>query len=227
MGGGHSMAIKVEVWDATRALNPESAAAPSLLDLGREVVNREIAVVVWHNASPTAEDLQRMGQKRPSARILLVTGGGPTAASVEQLRAHLNAEQRKRVFGCTVADSLNALGTNQQLYTKVVEFLGSQDELPNDSEVARYLGLDFPVRRLALRVALEIAREELNRNRPELGVNDLLKPALDIAQNVPPLERALEPVRTALAQNVELCEFQKAIQDSLGRLVEKEETERQ
>jgi hypothetical protein len=102
------------------------------------------------------------------------------------------------VFGAAQAGSKTTLENNADFFRKVVAFLASREAVPDDAEVASFLGLDFPVRRLALRVALEIAREELSHRNPVLRVQELLGPALKIAEGVARLEQVLAPVRTVL-----------------------------
>ena len=191
--------VTVELYDDTDFAKNNALAGVAVKgsDPRSERHDETVEAIIWHCGLASAVDVDKVASCRPRARILLVSSGGPTVDRVEEIRPDLPEELRDRVYGSACRDSLHALA-DKQFFQKLVAFLTSDDQLPQDARVASFLGLDFPVRRLAIRVALEIAREELSRPEPELEVQALLEPALKIAQGVARLEQVVAPVRTVL-----------------------------
>jgi hypothetical protein len=215
--------IRVELWNMRSPVPPSdpelkvvplSGADPTRLARGER--DEEFDAVIWHEANCTAEGLTALARGRPKARVLVVTTGGPTAEHVATVKQQLPDDVGGRVFGAAQAGSKTTLEKNADFFRKVVAFLASREAVPDDAEVASFLGLDFPVRRLALRVALEIAREELSRPEPELEVQALLEPALKIAEGVTRLEQVVAPVRTVLQGTSE--EVKAGVEQALKQL---------
>jgi hypothetical protein len=88
---------------------------------------------------------------------------------------------------------------------KLIEFLKSDEADPAEEGVRVLLGGDSPVAKLALRVALEIAQEELGGmkgrggGRAAPGLKALFAPAFDVARREAALADAVGGIATALA----------------------------
>ena len=205
-----------ELWgefkEGSLGAQPAPRAHPSYVE-----ADSSVAAVIWHNPSVGQGDVQEMLRKRPAARILLVSTGGATAEHSEEIMGKLARNLQGRMYGCVERNSIEKLQGNAELFGKVVDFLASQDEIPEDPDMAKFLGLDFPVRRLALRVALEIAREELGRDQPQL--ESLFKPAEELTRGVLELEGIVKEVlRTSQKQPAEVPELKGAVENALKQL---------
>jgi hypothetical protein len=158
--------------------------------------NDAVSLVVFHGSNPN--NLNAILESRLRANVLVVSNGEPTLAWVETFRRN-NSTQGRRVYGATEKTSIKRAF---DLWLPLLKFF-STNEAP--VEVERFLGLDQPVVRLALRFALEIALEEMDRrsrsdknDQAPIDLKTLLQPALALAKEVQAFTGKAEHVESAL-----------------------------
>ncbi len=198
---------------AARLSGPAHQSSDSLSEL------KDIGLVVWHVDNWKA--LARILATRPNAHILIVSNGGPTRDKVQTEVSSLPATDQARVHGCAQGGSLEkALALLEDL----ARFFESGEVTP---QVRELLGLDLPLRRLALRAALEIARFELETRKEGSPLRTrsqgcetklLLGPALRIACETPLFGKLIEPVLKALEHPDDLELLSGAVDESLAEL---------
>jgi len=155
--------------------------------------SEEQVVGVSHGAWAQEDVARRIDFIRNNLWALLIVQSSDPAnsKSVEHLRDWLPEGRRKRVFGLTKA--WNNLQPEE--WQRILAFLTSENDLPPDLDVQTLLGLDAPVLRLALRVALEVVRHEITptlqedaskqNEQADVALADFLQPAIELAGAVP------------------------------------------
>jgi hypothetical protein len=142
--------------------------------------------------------------------LLLAQRGSPVVDNILQKTVEHLEGKCSRVFGLTTGWNSEALDKGN-LRQRILDFLKSDELVPNDSEVQKYLGFDLPVTKLAFRVALEIGLRELEtgpdisnvkEGQPSLEI--LLAPALDIASRERSLSGLARGIEHALADKERL-----------------------
>jgi hypothetical protein len=170
-----------------------------------EQIDATVDLVVCHFGSLDESTLKLILDKRPNAKILVLSNGGPTLEYVQKYKAYLTEKEGQRIFGCTQRESIREAFSN---WGELINFFANNEATP---AIESFLGLDFPIRKLALQVALEIVRYELasrhssdRKSRvepPDKNVRILLEPALQVSDNNQTLEGVMEPVRQAIEIN--------------------------
>lgn len=116
-----------------------------------------------------------------------------SAAEMKRLRSDLG-EKCHRVFG--LARGWNQL--NDDIREKISAFLKSDEGIPSDTDVQMLLGFDAPVAKLALRATLEIALRELKTGKPEIEIEQILRPAFQVAEQEASLAHMVDGIKKAL-----------------------------
>lgn len=91
------------------------------------------------------------------------------------------------------------------------------------ADVARFLCLDQPVRLMALCAALEVAKRELGRDSPRMGMKELLEPALKLATDAGKND-VYEQISIAISEAADKAKAIAAVENALT-LLRKETTD--
>lgn len=173
--------------------------------LKQKVADDEQVVIVTHNV-PYEQDSNFPDDPEKTVlapdlfkhnlQAVLITHRSEKAApeEIERLRRDLS-EKCHRVFG--LAGGWNHL--KDDIREKIIDFLKSDAEVPADTDVQMLLGFDAPVAKLALRATLEIALRELKTGKPERDIEQILKPAFQVAEQEASLAHTVSGIKNALA----------------------------
>ena len=122
-------------------------------------------LVVWHLT--TDRDLEAILANRPKSRVLVVSGGGATRNSTGRV-------DDIRVFGTTRERSTYEV---RPRWADLLRFFRDGQPTP---DIEAFLGLEMPVVRAAVALALEIALRELDKPQKRMDIPELLRPALHL-----------------------------------------------
>ena len=179
----------------------------------------EVRLVVWHGWDTRM--LSKLLEKRPNAKVLVVGHGGPTYGLVaNELQQAIYGENRKRVRGCTESRSVPGY---LRYWDSLVDYFSGGE--PTE-DVTRFLGLEQPVRLMALCAGLEVAKRELERDPPRIGMEKLLEPALKLATDAGRND-VHEQISIAIAAKVSDVDGKKEARDAVEKaltLLRKEAT---
>jgi hypothetical protein len=214
----------------------EGPGSPETLDQETLMANHQRFVGVTHGKWSLSEDLKPIVSKYIHALLYVQGSADANLQYLEDLRNDLPEEKRRRVFGL-VGGWYNL---SPERWQAILAFLRSESDLPDDPNVQTLLGLDAPVLRLALRVALEVIRHEITAKledgastqdeRADVVLAVLLQPAIDLAGAVPGqadtakslmeflANYSLKSLRESLANPKDQSVLKKTVDDALDRL---------
>jgi hypothetical protein len=188
-----------------------------------EEENPNVGLIICH-LSINESNLKLLLTKRPKAKILTVSNGGPSLQAVQMNKPLIPEQDRQRVFGSAQSGSIDIA---YALWDDLINYFANGEVTP---AIEMFLGMDLPIRRLALQVALEIVRHELvsrqNSNRkglidpPDDAIRKLLEPPFDVSHNTPALKEVMEPVKLVLDSNDSMDALLLAIEKSCSTLRE-------
>jgi hypothetical protein len=163
---------------------------------------------------------------RPHIHALLLVHESDCASAAEIKLQAVALPETRRIFGL-VAGGWTSLSSAK--WEKIAAFLASELDVPGDHEVQTALGLDAPVLRLGLRVALEVIRREIvamaevgPSQQVEPGTFDtavLLQPAIELAEGVRDQDQTAESLRS-FAAGAKGASLLAVLDDALERLAQ-------